>query len=76
MYDAKNKYVLNVILVSISPTFYARLFSFKTFAQSKTFCTYILGLNYFWRKKIGATVGVGEIDHWTFKGVPTDVGLI
>ncbi len=37
---------------SISPTFYAHLLVQKFGA--KLFCTYILGLNFFWRQNIGA----------------------
>jgi hypothetical protein len=49
--------------VSFSPTFYARLFCTKV--SRKAFFSYILVLNYFWRKNIGANglKNVGEIGH-------------
>ncbi len=52
-----------VIKVSISPTFYERLFVWKFCV--KLFCIYMLGLSFFWRKNIGKknSQNIGEIDH-------------
>ncbi len=47
----------SLVKVSISPTFYVRLFSYES-------CTYILGLNFFWRKNYGANVVIKYRWNW------------